>query len=93
MYTVGKTLWQLWTLKHSTAEDQLPDSIPESVRSIIHDCCVEPIYNTIEELQRKYKCLSLWGCKSPEVELMTQAGQLQEQRFDSEEISNLFLID
>jgi hypothetical protein len=54
IYILGKTLWQLWTM--GVPNNELPDSIPEPARSIIHDCCVACKFTSIQELRRSW-CL------------------------------------
>jgi hypothetical protein len=52
LYILGKTLWELWT--SDVPEGTLPDSIPESARNVIVNCCVSEKYNNIEEVRSEY---------------------------------------
>jgi hypothetical protein len=52
LYILGKTLWELWT--SDIPEGTLPNSIPESARKVIVNCCVSEKYNSIEEVRIEY---------------------------------------
>ena len=52
VYILGKTLWQLWT--RDIPSNEVPDSIPDPVRNIIHDCCIARKFDNIKELQKAW---------------------------------------
>ena len=54
-YTIGRTLWALWSDDpHCFNCDDPPNTIPLLIRDLIHHCCNTEKFNSVQELYEAY---------------------------------------
>jgi serine/threonine protein kinase len=52
VYVIGRLIWHLWA--DEIPRRDIPDTVPEPVRMIIRNCCVDWKYNLIQELRNEW---------------------------------------
>ena len=56
LYTLGRTLWELWIddVPPADPSEKAPDFLPPLICHLINDCCIGTRFNTVGEAKNYY---------------------------------------